>query len=223
MNCKSFIIVLLTAFMLSACATSSVVSSWKDKSGTLRKYNKILVVGMIKDTSSILRRNMEDHVVSDINRLGYNAVSALNEFGQNGLADLAQEETFRRLCTRGVDAVITIALLDKAKENHHTPTKIKLYPGLYYYDRIWNYKAIQAHQINDTSDVADKTQFVWEIVFFDLNTLSPVYFFQTKSFDAAATKANAHKHAKTISENLVKTKVLSLQTKVVQQGAVKAF
>ena len=47
---------------------------------------------------------------------GLIAVSALDEFGTGGLANLAQEETYVKLCNKGIDAVITIALLDGKKE-----------------------------------------------------------------------------------------------------------
>ena len=110
-----------------------------------------MVVGIIKDSSTALRKKMETHLVNDFRSVGYDAVSALEEFGVGGLAGLEQEETYIKLCNKGIDAVITIALLDRNKEKFYVPARVKYYSNLYYYNRIWNYNTIQADLTSSTS------------------------------------------------------------------------
>src|SRR5215207_7805818 len=109
---------LLTAAVFSilvlfySCSSSKIITSWK-ASNDPRNYHKIMVVGIIKDSGVVLRSQMEAHLVNDLKNLGYNAVSALSEFGKGGLANMEQEDTYIKLCNKGIDAVITVALLDR--------------------------------------------------------------------------------------------------------------
>jgi hypothetical protein len=167
-----------------------------------------MVVGIIKDSGVALRSQMEAHLVNDLKNLGYSAVSALSEFGKGGLANLEQEETYIKLCNKGIDAVITVALLDGKKEKFYVPARVKYYSNLYYYNRIWNYQIIQADLISPKEQYEESTQYTWESILFDLQTLSPVYTAQTKSFDPASTETMAHEYGKLIVANMVKNKVL---------------
>lgn len=180
-----------------------------------------MVVGIIKDSGIALRSQMETHLVNDLKNIGYNAVSALNEFGKGGLANLEQEETYVKLCNKGIDAVITVALLDKKKEKYFIPAPLKYYSNVSYYNRIWNYNTIQADLISPKGEYAESIQYAWESILFDLQTLSPVYTAQTKTFDPASTETMAHEYGKLIVTNMVKKKVLVKMNLV--EEPLKAF
>src|SRR5215218_9243884 len=98
-----FYVVLL--LVLAACARHAYITTWKAPNITPRSFTKNLVVGVINDSDLTLRRIIEAHLVDDLDHLGYTAVSALAEFGPKGLSNLAQEETYRRLCDQGIDGV----------------------------------------------------------------------------------------------------------------------
>ena len=184
-----------------------------------------MVVGIIKDSNIIMRKKMETHLVNDLKAIGYNAVAALDEFGNGGLAGLVQEETYIKLCNKGIDAVITIALLDRKKEKFYVPAKVKYYSNLYYYNRIWNYSTIQADLTLVTSmkgNYEESTQFSWESILFDLQTLSPVYTVQTKTFDPASTETMAHEYGRMIVANMVKNKVIEKREAIISEP-LKAF
>lgn len=208
----------------SSCSNSKIISSWK-ATNNLRDYKKIMVVGIIKDSSTALRKKMEMHLVNDFKSVGYDAVSALEEFGVGGLAGLEQEETYIKLCNKGIDAVITIALLDRNKEKFYVPARVKYYSNLYYYNRIWNYNTIQADLNSLASmkgDYEETTQFSWESILFDLRTLSPVYTVQTKTFDPSSTESMAHEYGKMIVANMIKSKVIEKREPFISEP-LKAF
>ena len=167
-----------------------------------------MVVGIIKDSGIALRSQMETHLVNDLKNIGYNAVSALSEFGKGGLANLEQEDTYVKLCNKGIDAVITVALLDTKKEKFYVPARVKYFSNLYYYNRIWNYAIIQADLISSKAQYEQSTQYTWESILFDLQMLSPVYTARTKTFDPGSTTMMAHEYGKMIVANMVKKKVL---------------
>jgi hypothetical protein len=124
------------------------------------------------------------------------------------LTSLEQEETYIKLCNRGIDAVITIALLDRRKEKVYVPGRVKYYSNLYYYNRIWNYNVIEADLLTAKGEYEESTQYLWETILFDLQTLSPVYTVQTKSFDPLSLNLMAHEHGKMIVARMIKNKIL---------------
>ena len=200
-----FLIIILT---LCNCSSSKVITTWKE-SGNPRDYKKILVIGIIKDSSISLRKQMEKHLADDLKIAGYNAVTALEEFGKGGLENLEQEQTYTKLCSEGIDAVITIALLDRKKEKFYVPAQVKYYSNLYYYNRIWNYNSIQADLTSSKDSYEESTQYLWETILFDLQTLSPVYTVQTKTFDPSSLREMGHEHGKLIVSKMLKDKILS--------------
>jgi len=192
----------------SGCSSSKLVTAWKSPGSITRPYKKIMIIGIVKDSAVAIRKQMETHLVDDLKTNGFNAVSALEEFGKGGLANLEQEETYIKLCDRGIDAIITVALLDRRKEKIYMPARVKYYSNLYYYNRIWNYNVIQADLISGKGGYEESTQYLWETILFDLQTLSPVYTIQTKSFDPSSLNTMAHEQGKMILANMLKKRIL---------------
>lgn len=213
---------LLIVLLLGGCSSSSIVTKWQDKSLVERKYRKILVVGILNDSLVDLRRNMEDHVISELKALGYETVSALEEFGVGGLLKLEQEATYITLCNKGIDAVISIALLDKNKQRHDLPSSVNTYSSQYYYNRIWSYKAMQAQQTVALGVTHHAEQFLWEALLFDLSTLTPAYSAQTKTFNTASLYSAVHQYGKMFVAKMLKLDVLSKQP-VKKEQELKAF
>lgn len=204
------ILVLILAWflqLLSGCSNSHIITYWKS-ANVGRQYNKIMVIGIIKDSGIALRSQMEKHLVNDLKSIGYNTVSALEEFGEGGLAGLEQEKTYIKLCDKGIDAIMTIALLDQKKEKHFVPERVRYYSSLYYYNRIWNYNSIQADLSTINVAQEETSQYLWETILFDLQTLSPVYAVQIKTYQPANLQIMAHLYGKMILESLLKSKIL---------------
>jgi hypothetical protein len=127
-------------------------------------------VGVVKNEDVSFQKEIEQYFVNNLKGLGYHAVSALNEFGPKGLSNFGEEATYLKLCNKGIDAVITIALINKEKEISGKSYNASGYPVKYYYNRIWNYKNMQNEFSNEYSG---QDNFYWEIILFDLVTLEP--------------------------------------------------
>lgn len=176
---------------------------------------------MVKDSVS-LRRSVEDFFVKELNALGYKTISALEEFGVGGLSNMEKAITYQKLCDRGIDAVLTIALLSKGKERGNVSPQVRYHTGLYYYNRIVNYKSIQADPAKKKQQPVADEQFFWESILFDLQTLSPSYTMQTKSFQAASTESLLPKYSKVILSSLVRNKIVKPQV-IVRIDSLEAF
>ena len=85
-NLKNIIMLFLLA--VGGCTTSKITSSWKADNAVPSYYNKILVMGLIRDADRSLQQNMENHIVGDLKELGYNAVSSFKEYGPKAFEGL---------------------------------------------------------------------------------------------------------------------------------------
>lgn len=216
-NTRAFFLLFVAALAVFGCAHPHVVTTWKPVNTKHILLNKILVTGIVQDTNLALRRLMEQQFVTDLKSRGYNAVAATEEFGPGGLANLQQEQTYQKLCGQGIDAVLTIALLDKKKEQKYVPARVHYYSSLYYYNRVWDYKKIRADLQNQPDSNSKDTQYLWECILFDLSTLQPLYSAQTRSFDPALTTSEAQGYANRMVNLLLKEKLIA------KPEPVKAF
>src|SRR5882757_6020719 len=90
--------------ILGGCSSQRIVTTWKTDRLTDVHYKKILVVAILPDKDSALRRKTENNFVLALQQLGYNAISALEEFGAKGLSNSGQENTYLKLYNNGIDA-----------------------------------------------------------------------------------------------------------------------
>ena len=170
-------------------------------------HNKIMVVGIINDKNDSLRAEVEGGLVRYLQELGYNAVSALQEFGPNGLSNLGEGETYMKLCDKGIDAVMTFALLDKLKQTKYRPDKFSSSTSYYYYNRIWNYQKMQASLL-ETRPTSD-THYLWESILFNLNTLEPLCVIQTRLFKPGHENKTSYRYQ--VLDKMKKEKILVRQ------------
>jgi hypothetical protein len=198
-------IIFCLSIVLYGCTSTHVVTTWKTQHYPRVNYNNILIMGIIENENDSLRREIEKHFVADLEGLGYHAVSALDEFGPKGFANLEGEAAYIKLCKKGIDAVITIALIDKRKETSGKSHKTTGYPAKYYYNRIWNYKNIQTEFTGEYPATGD---YFWETILFDLAALEPQSTIQTRSFNAADAERRSDELLRHVIQKMRKEKIL---------------
>jgi len=205
---------LVLLLLAAGCNTSKITSSWKEKNIVPQKYNKILVLGIIREADRSIQENMENHFVGDLQELGYNAISSLKEYGPRVFNKMDEEAAISELKDSGVDAVITIVLLDKQKERKYVPGNMFYSPYGYYYTRFWGYRTALYHRIYEPGYYVTNTKYFWESNLYDMSTQKLVYSVQTQSFDPANSESMGHEYGQMIVKNMVKQNVLKQQTAV---------
>ena len=204
--------------LVAGCTTSKITSTWKAENTIFQNYNKILVLGLIRESDRTLQENMENHFVGDLRNLGYNLVSSLKEYGPKGFDKLDEEAAIEKLRTSGVDAVITIVLLDKQKERKYIPGNLYYSPYGYYYNRFWGYYGTLNRRIYEPGYYVTDTKYFWESIFYDMNTRKLVYSVQTQSFDPANSESLGHEYGELIVKNMVKENVLQRKSNAPPKG-----
>lgn len=195
--------------LLAACSSSSkITSSWKAPEATSKKYNKILVLALIRENDRTIQENMEKHFVGDLHDLGYNAISSLQEYGPKAFDKMEENEALEKLKNTGVDAVITIVLLDKKKERKYVPGSMMYSPYGFYYGRFWGYRSTLYNRIYQPGYYVTDTRYFWESNLYEMPGQNLVYSAQTQSFDPANSESMGHQYGQMIVKDMAKKKIL---------------
>jgi hypothetical protein len=196
------------------CHTSKITTSWKAENITPQKYNKVLVLGLIKENDRSLQQKMENHFVGDLQALGYHAVSSLQAYGPKAFDKMEEQAAIDKLKNSGVDAVLTIVLLDKQKERKYVAGNMYYSPYGYYYNSFWGYHTALCHRIYQPGYYVTNTQYFWESNFYDMATQKLLYSVQTKSFAPDNAESMGHEYGQMIVKNMVKQNILQPQMAV---------
>lgn len=209
-NIQSIAVILLWLF--TGCSSSRITSSWSAADAAPKKYAKVLVLGLIRDQDRSICTNMENHFVGDLKELGYEAVSAQAQFGPKAFENMCEKDAVDKIRNSGADAVITIVLLDKSKEQYYVPAQRQVYPrSVYYYRRFGGYYTTVFDRIYTPGYYVTDTKYFWESNLYDMNTKELIYSVQTESFDPNSSESLGHEYGKLIVDNMVKKNVLVKQ------------
>lgn len=194
--------------LLFSCQPSKITQSWTAKDIVPKKYNKVLVLGVLTDNDTELGVKMEDHLAGDLRQLGYTAVAANKIFpsGTFVKGDTARAAT--AIEGKGFDAILTIVLLDKRKEQYYVPGKITDYSFYDRYGRFNLYYNTVAERIYTPGYYGEKTKYIWENNFYDVSSRKMIYSARSRSFDISSKTTLAHTYGLLMANSLVNKKIL---------------
>ena len=119
-----FLILFCIVLILSGCATTEVIDTWKDDS-QVQKFKKIYVLGVIKEPGS--RRMVEYRLLDILKTAGVEAHATIDIFPNVDQIDKNAAVTFIK--ENGVDGVMVVRLVDKKQETVYTPGETYIYGG----------------------------------------------------------------------------------------------
>lgn len=199
----------LSVLLFFGCGTTSLItSSWKAADIQTKNYKKIVVLGLIRDADKTIREKMEQHIVSDLKDLGYNAVCSCDEYNPKAFENMSEKEAIAKLRSSGVEAVLTITLLNKEKEKYYVPGRVMYSRYDIYMHRFFGYYNTMYDRIYTKDYYVSSTKYFWESNFYDLVTDSLLYSAQSQSFDPASTESLSHEYGQMIIKDMTKSKVL---------------
>ncbi len=196
----------LVIMALAACSTK-VTSSWRaNNAQQLQKDQKIMVMALVPQKDRTLRSQMEDFTVSELRRKGYNAVSALQEFGPNEFMKMGEKQAIRKLQGSDVGQVLTIVMVDKGREKSYTPGYAY---SPYGYWGFWPYYSRWYNTYYAPGYVTYSTRYQWEGNLYDLKSGQLLYSVQSQSFDPPSTARMAVLYAQQVVKDMTKRNLLA--------------
>lgn len=207
---KIIIAGLAGVFGLAACTSTQVTSSWKaNNSNITSTYNRIMVLGIIKQKDRTLREELENQLVSELKSKGYDAHSALQEYGPKAFDRLSEEAIAEKMKADGYDAVLTTVLLDKNKERNYTPGQVSYQPAGVYYNRFGRYYTTVYDRVYTPGYYTSSTNFFLESNLYDTRYGDLVYSVQTKAFDPSSPAALGDDYARAIIKDMTKNGLIA--------------
>jgi hypothetical protein len=198
--------VMLTAFLFS-CGSTKITSSWKAENVTTKPYHNIMVWGLLTEKDSSIRRQMETHLVNDLVAKGYHAIASTDVYKAKAYKKLTSAEILDEFKNTGIDAVITIVLLNKEKEEKYYPGGYQTIPANTYGNLDKYYSTIYEKVFTPGYYITSTTYF-WESNLFELPGATITYSVRTKSFDPLTTETLAHENGLQIIKDMVKKKLI---------------
>lgn len=190
--------------LLLSCSSQKVSTVWRSEPVTATRYERILVVAILPEEDTVLRKTIEHGLAQPLQQIGYLAVSAIDEFGEHGLSEGSQESTYLRLCNNGIDAVLTVALLPTTEKELYGRPYSGMYPNQYYFQRIWSYRNMGLFREGE-----DQASFyVWESILFDLTELKAVCAIQSKQVKGSKLEITADRFINQLLASLQAQKIL---------------
>lgn len=210
---RIIIFLIMAAWLFTSCGTTTAITStWKAPDAKPHTYEKLMVLGLIREADRSIQQNMENHLVGDLKELGYNAYSALEEYGPKAFENLTEEQSNQKLKSSGFDAVLTIVLLDKKQERYYIPGRVVYTPYFTYHTRFWGYYRTIYERIETPGYYSSYSNYFWESNLYDLNDNKLLYSIQTQSFEPSSRESLAHDYGKLIVKSLVTNNLLTKQT-----------
>jgi len=151
---------------------------------------------------------MENHLVEDLNEAGVKAISSINRYGPKTFENKSEETILNSLQKDGIDAVLTIVLLNKEKERYYTPSRVYYSPYIIYQRRFWGYYTTIYDRIYEPGYYCESTNYFWESNLYDIENKELIYSAQSKSFNPASINKLADEYGKIIKKDLIKMQAL---------------
>ncbi|MBK8611159.1 MAG: hypothetical protein IPL84_14760 [Chitinophagaceae bacterium] len=201
------LIMIVLAFAGLSCNATKITSSWKAADLQTKPYYNVMVWGILPKSDSTVRKQLETHMVNDLVEKGYHAVSSIDVYQAKAYEKSSGRDIVEEFKSTGVDAVITLVLLNKEKEE-------KYYPGGFFTKPVDTYGGIdkyysQAYErIFTPGYYISTTDYFWEANLFEVVADKIVYSVRTRSFDPESTEILAHENALKIMKDMLRKKVI---------------
>jgi len=205
---KKLLISLIFFPLLISCSSTRITSRWLNAPTPVTHFNKILVLGLIRDRDRSIRENMEKHLAQDLKSKGFEVLTAYEEFGPKAFEGLKEQEALQQLRNNQIDAVITVVLLDKERERNYYNSYFYYSPFFYYYNNFWGYQMMMNSRIYQPGYYVTDTRYFWESNLYDLNSGQLLWSVQTQSFDPSSTERMAHEYGEKITEDLIQSGII---------------
>ncbi len=149
-----------------------------------------------------LRAAMENHLADDLRERGYTVISAMKEYGPKYFEGMKEEGALLKLKNSGIDAVITVVMLNKEREQRYVPGNIYYSPYFIHHGSFWGYYSTIYSRIYDPGYYTEQTNYFWESNLYDMSKNALLYSVQTKSFDPSSSESLGHEYGKLIIKDM---------------------
>jgi len=172
--------------LVNACSPGTqITGSWKSKSQPDNRISKVLVTAMTSKVNA--REQVEGDIAAALENKGYKAVKSIDVMPPNFTAskDLDKQALLGKVKGTGVDAILTIALIDKETENRYVPGAYSYqpFPRFGYYGQFWGYYNTRYPQLYSPGYYTEDKVYFIETNLYDARTEALLWSAQSETYN----------------------------------------
>lgn len=205
-----FILPLMALTLLTqGCGSSSrITTSWKETETSIPPLKKVMVLGLFMDKDRVLRLKTEQELAANLKALGYDAITAAEEYGPKAFQNMKEEQALKKLKAINVDGIVTVTLLDKNKEKYYVPGNVSYAPFPVMRGGFWGYYSYYYPRLYDPGYYQTSTTYFFETSLYTVNGNKLLYSAQSEAFDPSSVSSLANDYAMSIVKDMKKQKVI---------------
>jgi hypothetical protein len=192
--------------MFASCSSTKVLGTWTKSEGKHYDYHKIAILGLAHDAAT--RKVFEVAVEEQMLSKGFAAEGALDFLPPNVNEDNTSPELIKAFFkSAGVDAVLTISVLEVDDSRRYVPGEIVYMPYYYtytFYDHYYEYY----EYVYAPGYFTGELDVFFEANLFDFETGELIWSAQTETMDLNKLDEIVHSFAAVLVDDLVKSDIL---------------
>ena len=122
-------VIILSGMFFQSCTSTQLVTSWNQPYLAIKRYHKVLVIGLMGDKDIEMRQDMEYDMVRALQYQGVNAASAYQTFGPQAFKEKDPKTFLTDMQDTTYDAIMCIVLVDKDKQTYYNPPTTTTVPN----------------------------------------------------------------------------------------------
>lgn len=208
---KKLTLVLFSVALLASCAPK-LSFTWTKDGYAGRKYNKIAVFS--RSTNQGRAVEFQDAMVKEFAKKGYNAVAGISIINPMMGKNLTVEDFQRIMTKEGIDAVISVAVVDKETSVDYVPgTNYGMAYGAYGYRGYYGYYGARFGGMYhyDPGYYQENKTYLIENLFYEINTgqeKDDALLWASQSELTNPSKSTGRKYAMVLVDELIKGNII---------------
>jgi hypothetical protein len=200
-------VLILASFLVDSCATNDIVRDWNSTEEPKQNIESIMIMGLVNQVS--LRSDTEYEMADAARKTGLKPTISMTMFPpQFGKPFDDTERIKERLQERGIDAILTVAIIDIKAERYVGPEKT--YVPLVYYDRFTNYYYRTEAVVYKPGYFTLQTRYFLETNLYEVKSGKLIWSGRSYAFDPQDFESFLPKYAKRLFKELGKTDITSI-------------
>jgi hypothetical protein len=177
----------ISGILIHSCTSSSTVITGTWNSDDIEKdYSNIMVSALTNDME--FRSSLEEEIAESISDDDDNAVTSLNILPAGIVEENTQkEEILNNVHDKGIDAILTVTLIDQDMETRYVPGNVPYapYPAYTYYGTYWTYYDYWYPRFQSPGYYTTERTYFIETNLYDAETEELVWSAQSRTYDPA--------------------------------------
>ncbi|MCX5834286.1 MAG: hypothetical protein NTV99_07225 [Deltaproteobacteria bacterium] len=197
----SCIVLLSLTFLLTSCATTRLIDTWKDDQFKGPAFKKIMVVSLMKRPDT--RQRVEDEFAGQLNAMGVNPVTCYSCIPD--LKNLTREEVVRAVGKTNVEGVLIVELRKAETRVESVRTESPTMGEFVGFD---SYMLTATSRSYDSAMIKRDEVVTMSTRLFDARTGKLVWYSNTETVDPGKAEREIVSFTKTILKALQKEKLI---------------